>query len=58
MSHRLYYAFALGYKNGLEGNTECPVKFCPEFQQLYDEGYEQGAADDMYGEINAFIFED
>lgn len=47
-----HYAFALGYQNGLKGNDTCPVKLCPELQGFYDAGYEQGSADDVFGEIN------
>ena len=51
------YAFALGYKEGLEGTgEECPFTN-QEVVEAWTVGYEQGTADDAFGEINADILQ-
>lgn len=55
MDYRQHYAFALGYVNGLEGTGKCPVKLDAELRHFFKVGYEQGAADDLFGEPNEGI---
>ncbi len=53
--YKAHYAFALGYKAGLTGEEQT-VALSAELQKYYDVGYEQGFADDAFGEVNVDVF--
>ena len=54
--YKEHYAFALGYNAGLTGKEQT-VELNAELQKYYDVGYEQGCADDMFGEVNKSVFD-